>query len=71
MIERSFQNLENDRFHFSSLLINDLLSAIDQSIRKRDWLDFEANVEKLFEQDALKSDPCGIPADWWTPQHEL
>jgi hypothetical protein len=70
IVERSFQHLEHDRLNFSSLLINDLLSAIDQSIKKRNWLDFEANVERLYEQDALKSDPHGIPPDWWAPQHE-
>jgi hypothetical protein len=67
MRKRSFQRLEYDRFHFSSLVINDLLSGIDQTIKRRDWLNFVAAVEQLYGQDALRIDPNGSTPDWWTP----
>ena len=63
----SFQCLEYDRFHFSSILINDLLSAIDETIRTRDWLNFVEAVERLDAQDALKINPIETSSDWWTP----
>lgn len=70
MRKRSFQRLEYDRFHFSCLLINDLLCEIDQTIKRRDWANFVAAVERLDEQDALRLDPNGIPSDWWASQYE-
>ncbi|MFT4730574.1 MAG: hypothetical protein ACI9UN_005102 [Granulosicoccus sp.] len=70
MRKKSFQRLEYDRFHFSSLVINDLLSGIDQSIKRRDWLNFVAAVEQLCRQDALRIDPNGTTSDWWVPRYE-
>lgn len=64
MRKRSIQRLGYDRFHFSSLVINDLLSAIDEAIERRDWLYFVFNIERLYEQDALRLDPNGTTLDW-------
>ena len=67
MQKRSIHRLEYDRFHFSSLLVNDLLSAIDETIRTRDWVNFVEAVERLDAQDALNINPNGISSDGWAP----
>lgn len=45
MQKRSFQCIEYDRFHISSLLINELFSTIDETIKARNWLNSGEAVE--------------------------
>ena len=49
--------LNYDRYHFSTVPIEALLSIIDKAIEGRDWPTFVINIENLYEQKPMKFDP--------------
>ena len=53
--------LNYDRYHFSTVEIENLLSAIDATILERDWPAFVQNIEKLKRLNEMNYDPHAGP----------
>jgi hypothetical protein len=57
MRERAYQCLHFDRYHFSVLLVEDLIGVIDQAIKAGNWLCFMLNIDRLHDHEEMKFDP--------------
>lgn len=55
--EKAYNYLEVDRYHFSALSIDELLSGIDHAIQVCDWSAFALNIGQLSIQEELLFDP--------------
>ena len=57
MKESASRCLDYDRYHFSTVPIEALLSIIDVAIKERNWPAFVVNIENLYGQKHMKFDP--------------